>query len=386
VIAIDAASLDLITGATAEGRLPNFGRILDAGAARHLATLRPTSAEAVWAAVATGKLPQKNGVRSAGTYQIAGGRAELQLLPDYCFARGLERLGFLAARPHSSAAFRARTLWSIASTSGYSVGVVGWPLTEPAPPVRGYVVSDSYQRVAATAYGIDDPSAIYPVDLHPAALAAIEAASAPHPDVVRASMGAASDPREETPARIDRVNDAIAQAMARARPAQLTLTRFQGLDAIGHAFLRYAVPSEFGDVTEDERRHLGGVLERHYAVVDDAIGRAMVGLGADDLLLVVSGYGMEPLGFGKRLVERLVGDPDLSGTHDEAPDGFLMAYGASVARGRQARGSVVDVAPTILYFLGLPIGRDMDGYARTDLFQPSFTAERPIIFIPTYDR
>ena len=67
VIAIDAASLDLITRATAEGRLPNFGRILDAGAVRHLATLHPTSAEAVWAAVATGKLPQKNGVRSSAS-------------------------------------------------------------------------------------------------------------------------------------------------------------------------------------------------------------------------------------------------------------------------------------------------------------------------------
>ena len=59
----------------------------------------------------------------------------------------------------------------------------------------------------------------------------------------------------------------------------------------------------------------------------------------------------------------------------------------AVARGRQeARASVVDVVPTILYFLGLPLGRDMDGYARTDLFQRSFTDERPIAFIPTYDR
>ena len=89
VIAIDAGSLDLITSATAEGRLPNFGRILDAGAVRHLATLHPTSAEAVWAAVATGKLPQKNGVRSAAIYQLAGGGGSVQLLPDYCFAHGL---------------------------------------------------------------------------------------------------------------------------------------------------------------------------------------------------------------------------------------------------------------------------------------------------------
>ena len=64
-----------------------------------------------------------------------------------------------------------------------------------------------------------------------------------------------------------------------------------------------------------------------------------------------------------------------------------MAYGASVAKARSLRrASVVDIVPTVLYFLGLPIGRDMDGYVRTDLFQPGFTEERPITFIPTYDR
>jgi len=96
---------------------------------------------------------------------------------------------------------------------------------------------------------------------------------------------------------------------------------------------------------------------------------------------------MEPLGFGKRMLEKMIGDPDLSGTHEGAPDGFLMAYGGSVARTRLLpRGSVVDVVPTLLYFMGLPIGRDMDGYARTDLFQRAFTDEQPITFIPTYDR
>jgi predicted AlkP superfamily phosphohydrolase/phosphomutase len=391
VIAIDGGSLDFITSATAEGRLPHFGRILDAGAVRHIATLHPTSAEAVWAAAATGKLPQKNGVRSAAIYQIANGGGALELLPDYCFAHGLERFGFLVEEPHTSATLRARTLWSILSADGFSVGVVGWPLTQPAPIVRGYIVSDTYPRVALTAAGIADPSAVYPPELQLEALGALEQAMAEPPPIALASYGAgagtAADARHETPARTDRIVDRIAHAMAEARPAQITLTRYQSLDAIGHYFLRYAVPAEFGDVTDEERRRLGPVLERHYAMIDEVVGRAMASLGPDDLLLVVSGYGMEPLGFGKRVAERLIGDPDLSGTHETAPDGFLMAYGASVARGRlQARGSVVDVAPTILYFLGLPIGRDMDGYARTDLFQPSFTSERPITFIPTYDR
>ena len=384
VIAIDGASLDYITSATAEGRLPNFGRLLDAGAVRHLATLHPTSATAVWAAVATGKLPRKNGVRSASLYQIAGRSDSIQLLPDFCFAHGLVRFGFLVEQPYSSSALRTRTLWTILSTHGVSVGIVGWPLTQPAPIVRGYLVSDTFHRVATMPSGLDDLSAIYPPELQPEAMAAVENVST---DGAAAVATAAAEQRQETPARIDRAYERIGQALAKSRPAQVTLTRYQSLDVIGHYFLRYATPSEFGDVTDEERRRLGPVLDRHYAVIDEAVGRAIASLEPNDLLLVVSGYGMEPLGLGKRLLERVIGDPELSGTHENAPDGFLMAYGGAVARGRlQARASVVDVVPTILYFLGLPTGRDMDGYVRTDLFQPSFTEERPIAFIPTYDR
>ena len=67
--------------------------------------------------------------------------------------------------------------------------------------------------------------------------------------------------------------------MSRTRAAQVSLTRYQSLDPIGHYFLRYAQPSDFGDVTEDERRRLGSVLERHYGVIDEAIGRAMAASG-----------------------------------------------------------------------------------------------------------
>jgi predicted AlkP superfamily phosphohydrolase/phosphomutase len=383
VLAIDAGSLDFVTGATAEGRLPNFGRIMDAGAVVHLATIHPTSPEVVWAAVATGKLPQKNGVRSAGVYRLAGGAADaIQLLPDFCYAHALVRFGFLVDEPHTSATLRARTLWGILSTLGTSVGVVGWPLTQPAPVVRGYLVSDTYPRVALTASGIENPSAVYPPDLQTDVSQAMEEASSDESDTIPVSLG--MSPAVE---RTDRVFDRIAQVLGRARPVQVSIVRYQGLDPVGHYYLRYATPSEFGDVSEEERRRYGSVLERHYNLIDAAIGRAIAALGPDDLLLVVSGFGMEPLGLAKRAVERLIGDPELSGTHDAAPDGFLMAYGGSVARGRfRTRAHVVDVVPTLLYFLGLPVGRDMDGYARTDLFQPAFTAEHPITFIPSYDR
>jgi hypothetical protein len=164
----------------------------------------------------------------------------------------------------------------------------------------------------------------------------------------------------------------------------LLAVRYAGLDAVGHYYLRYARPEEFGDVTENERRQFGRVLDDYYAYVDSLVGDAMASLAEGDLLLVVSGFGMEPLTVGKRVLERVAGNPRFSGTHERAPDGFLLAYGTAVASARPSRGAVVDVAPTLLYFLGLPVARDMDGFARTDLFTPAFNEQRTITFIPTY--
>jgi len=82
LILLDGASLDYLWARVTDGRFPNFGRILDAGAAVDLATLRPTQAEPVWTAVATGKYPPHNGVRSAATYRIRTGGAPVALSED----------------------------------------------------------------------------------------------------------------------------------------------------------------------------------------------------------------------------------------------------------------------------------------------------------------
>jgi predicted AlkP superfamily phosphohydrolase/phosphomutase len=184
----------------------------------------------------------------------------------------------------------------------------------------------------------------------------------------------------------DAVHHRLATHLARALDVHVLAVRYAGLDAVGHLYLRYAMPGQFGDVSEEERRRFGRVLDDYYAYLDGLVGEVVAELSETDLLLVVSGFGMEPLTPGKRLLERLSGNERLSGTHERAPDGFLLAYGSSVAPGRLPRGAIVDVAPTLLYFLGLPVARDMDGHARTDIFSTVFNSQRTITFIPTYDR
>ncbi len=386
MLLLDGASLDYLSLATADGRLPNFGRLLDSGAAMHLATIRPTQPGPVWATVATGQYPPRHGVISASTYQVGSRLAPLELLPDHCFAQALVYLGFLEEAPASSAELRSRPLWSVLSGQGVPVGVVGWPLTHPVKPVRGFVVSDQFHLMADPRFDPSAAQAAYPEEAVTIGAAAMRAVSGGNVlnTVGADGEGASAPPAEAAPIWRDRVYGRIADDLRRRFPEVRLLTvRYRGLDLAGHQFLPTVTPIPFlglGDVRGD-----ASSLGEYYRQVDTEVGTTLDLLGPDDLLLVVSGFGMEPVGVPKRVLARIVGDPDATGTHEAAPDGFILAYGTHVEPGRRTRGSVVDVAPTVLYYLGVPVARDVDGVARTDIFTAAFTETRPITFVPSYE-
>ena len=356
LLLIDGASLEYVWPRVAAGRLPNFGRLLDAGASMDLATIRPTQPGPVWTAVATGMYPARNGVRSAASYFARGDTRAIDMLPAHCFSHVLVHLGIVRDEAASSAALRTRPLWSILGDYGIRSGVVRWPLTYPAEPIDGFLISDRFHQMVGSMFEFDGRAG-YPADVVPLARDAF----------------AGADPAHGW-------DDAYSRAMraaAAAYPVPLTAVRFESIDTAAHYALR-----------DDDGAFASGpafdALDRAYADADREIGAALERLTTGDLLLVLSGFGMRPVPPVKRLAARLLRDPDVTGTHENAPDGFLLAYGSTVAAGRKPRGSIVDVTPTILYFLGVPIGRDMDGYARADLFVPSFTADRPITFIPSH--
>ncbi|HSL24255.1 MAG TPA: alkaline phosphatase family protein [Vicinamibacterales bacterium] len=387
LVLLEGASLDYLWPRAVEGRFPNFGRILDRGAAMDLATLRPTQPEPVWAAVATGKYPPRNGVPSSALYYVRSRTHAVQLLPDYCLAHALVRFGLVQAAPHSSSSWRARPLWSLLATRGISSGVVRWPVTYPAQPIRGFLISDRLHLVSRSLLRLVDETVAYPAEVLPAARDAFfDAPQAPEIAPVPVNASASGlEPLQEQPARWDRIYGRLARELSASIRPGLLAVRYAGIDAVGHTYLRYAMPRAFGNVSEADVRRHGAVLDRYYAFLDAEIGAQIATLGPDDLLLVVSGFGMEPMTVPKRLLAQLLGDVRMSGTHERAPDGFLLAYGARVRSGKLQRGAVVDVAPTILYYLGLPVGRDMDGFARTDLFVKEFSDSRPIVFIRSYE-
>jgi hypothetical protein len=382
MILLDGASLDYVWPRAAAGRLPNFARLLEQGAAMDLATVRPTAPEPVWTTVATGMYPVKTGVRSPARYFVRGDGRALALLPDHCFSHALVHLGLIRREANSSSSVRSRALWSILDAAGVGAGIVRWPLTYPAQPLHGFVLTDRFHDVLDSLLELDGGAA-FPGEARAIARAAF--VEPPHPsDLLPVADLSAPTPEASAGSR----DYFYARAMRRLQarwPVQVTALRYQGLDIAGHYNLRHTQPREFGGAGEDERRRGLQVIDKYYAYIDGEIGGALTSLAPGDLLLVVSAFGMQPPNRVKQLFARLIGDP-MSGTHERAPDGFLLAYGTTVQPGRRPRGSIVDVAPTVLYYLGLPVGRDMDGYARADLFQAAFTAGRPVAFVPSHNR
>ena len=386
VVMLDGAALGYIRSRVGLGRLPNFARVLERGAALDLATLKPTQPEPVWAAAATGKYPTANGVRSSARFRAGQGVAIVDILPDYVFAHALVHLGYVTAEPVESGDLQARPLWDILSSSGVPSGIVRWPVSFPVHPMRGFLVSDRFHLTISSPLRTDHARAAWPRQAADATGAVFDASMFnPWPEVLPAALPADAPAGGVTPVRWDRIYADAGRALERQLPGRLYAVRYQGLDTVAHTFLRYAEPHLFGDATADQIEQFGAVLDRYYAFIDAEIGLEMAQLHAGDLLLVVSGFGMEPVTLPKRALARLLGEPDLSGTHERAPDGFLLAYGSDVAAGTLPRGSIVDLAPTALYYLGLPIARDMDGYARTDLFTPAFTSARPVTYIRSYE-
>jgi predicted AlkP superfamily phosphohydrolase/phosphomutase len=384
LLCLDGASLDVISPAVAAGRLPNFGRLLDRGASMHLATTRPTQPEPVWASVMTGMWPARHGVRGAAKYRPFNGEMAVDVLPDYLFSQALIRLGLLIEEPYSSASLESPPLWKIADRYGVPSGLIGLPLTHPAESRAGFIVSDRFHRRGDRAAVLDARPAISPARIDEAARAVLAADQGKPDSEGRVRLDLLPQTGESGSVDADRLHHLLARHLGSAEPVRLLAVRYAGLDVVGHYYLRYANPDAYGDVSEEERRRFGRVLDDYYAYVDSLVGDGLSSLGEDDLLMVVSGFGMEPLTFGKRLLEQVFGDPRFTGTHERAPDGFLLAYGAAIAPDRRARGAVVDVAPTLLYFLGLPVARDMDGVVRADLFTRAFNEQRTITFIPSY--
>jgi hypothetical protein len=177
-----------------------------------------------------------------------------------------------------------------------------------------------------------------------------------------------------------------ADVLRQAYDPSLLVVSFHGFDAASHAFYRYSHPEAFGDVSPADARRYGRVLGGYASVLMGWVSSIEREMRPGDVLVVLSGYGMAPTPLWRRLAGALTGTDVPAAGHSAAPPGVMIIVGEGIRPGARAHtASVLDVAPTLLYLLGLPVARDMEGRVLAQLVEPRFARENPLTFIRSYE-
>jgi type I phosphodiesterase/nucleotide pyrophosphatase len=358
LVGIGGATLDQVLPLVAQGKLPWFSRLLRQGAHGRLSPFKPCVVPAVWQSLWTGKLPEKHGILGTDRYRLPGGGGEIRLAPRGFGFHRLSRAFGMSRTEQGPSESRALSLAQIMRGAGRAIREADGGAAAPArrlPDIR----LDRFL----------DP----------------EMAAPPGTGVLARQL--------RRSLRQDQTVAAAGLALWRGSPSQSVIVVLPGLDRVSHFFLRYSMPSGFGNVPAEEVEKYGAVLERYYRFLDDWLG---LFLEEEDLagepqpgqavVLVISPHGIEPPTLPRRLSGWLEGNRLERGVHARGPDGMILAEGPGIRHGLPlGKASVLDLVPTLLYLQKLPIAMDMDGHVLTRLFERAFTAENPILLIPSYE-
>ena len=366
VIGVDGASPRVIRELASEGRLPILKMLAQEGAFGPLRASLPISSPRIWNQIVTGKKPDKHGILD--------------------FAKKDPRTGELHL--FSSLDRRVPALWSILSAEGMSVGIVNFWNTYPLEKVNGVMVSDHLLAKAIDdrerlTGAVKSPSGavIHPEEWNDRLAKLVRDDTSSVPDVEDPFADGKDLPRwvlrEELQRRFaeDGVLARIAQEISRETRPDLLMVLLPGVDRVQHYIWGVLEPEEAyppGLKPTPEGREGGRrALFAYYEYVDRMIGELLEGYGPNDLIMVVSDHGFEA---GQALMR-------LSGVHEseKAIHGIFIARGPGIEPGTKARDlSVNDITPTILTWLGLPYGIDMNG-------EPAPFLQVESTMIPTYD-
>ncbi len=367
LIGLDGASMDYILPLASTRDLPTFAALMKNGASARLNSIIPCIPRVAWTSLLTGSPPWASGVKGVHTYALPAGADQIEVLPT---ALGFEHLvgwGYVSVATPPPDERRAPMLWEILRWSGHPVQVIGFG--DAGSP-----------RVAA------DESSSSEVDRRVL-------------DLLGAHEGFLTEAEESRIAilkkalRADFAARAAALDLRRRMPeedARMVAVRFPGLALVSRYFLAYHLPDEFGDVRQRERELFGRVIAGYYKILDDLLAEQIQLAGPDTFVIVASPHGVEPLSGFRRFVGLMMPGrhddmPAASGTWRRGPDGILMVMGEGVIPdGRVDDADLVDVVPTALYALGLPIKANMRGDLLRRLFDRTFLETHPVHFIPAY--
>ncbi len=369
LIGWDAADWHLINPLIEAGKMPVLEKFLELGVSGNIATLQPIISPILWNSIATGKHADKHGILGF-----------VEPIPGQEGVRGV-----------NSTSRRAKALWNILSQNGMRSSVVNWYASQPAEPINGTVFSNRFVSVAP-----EEPGKVlaHPQSVHPPELREEVDELRVHPSDLTIQQVLAffpgKKPADLTDPRLDALVKVLAECSTTHNAATYLAARedwdllavyYDTIDHAGHLFMEYHPPAMEHVGAEDAELY-GGIMEGVYRYHDMMLGRLLDLVGPETTVIILSDHGF----YSDHLrpsVKEHSRDPaakiglERNPVAWHRPYGIFAAAGAGIRRDELIHGAtLLDVAPTVLTLLGLPVADDMDGQALTRILAENVVVER----------
>lgn len=261
ITGIDGATLNLIIPLVKEGRLPNFGRLINEGACGRLRSVPNQRSAAAWTSLMTGKNPGKHGI-----YEF------------YEYVPGTYDIRFLNAGNRNS-----ESLWGLLSRHGKKVIVINVPMTYPAEEVNGILIS-----------GLDAPGSKSKGFMYPPGLSRELTEKFGdyllEPGITGLIVeGRIDEAIEMLHKELDQKYD-ITNYLMDTYPWDFFMVVFRSLDAVQHCFWKYMDPLHPGYTPEGNKLY-GNVICDVYKKLDSFIGKLLAKFDEKVVFMIVSDHG-----------------------------------------------------------------------------------------------
>ncbi|CAN5386789.1 hypothetical protein BH09PLA1_BH09PLA1_23560 [soil metagenome] len=356
LIGWDSADWKLIQPLMDAGHMPALASLVENGVMGNLSTLKPVLSPILWNSIATGKRADKHGI-----------------------------LGFVEPNPEgtgvrtvASTSRKCKAIWNILTQRRMKTNVIGWYASHPAEPIDGVCVTEHFAHYDKQ---LRDPSTPPPPQsLHPAALAdsLVDLRVRPwdigpeHLSPIMPKIGEIPDEKagpiggaRKMLARCATIH-AIATELIEHQPWDLTAIYYETLDHFGHGFMSFH-PPKMDHVSAQEFEWYKDVMNGVYMFHDLMLGRLLHLAGPDTTVMLVSDHGF----YSDHLrPAEIPGGPPVGPEAWHRHHGVFVMKGPNIQKDERIYGaSILDITPTILTLLGLPIGQDMDGKVLAQCFE-----------------
>ena len=364
----DGADWQLISPLLNSGRMPNLARLMQNGCFGNIKTLDPPLSPILWTSIATGKRAYDHGI----THFFKSDHENKKMIPV------------------SNSDRKVKAIWEILSQADKWCNVVAWWPSFPADQINGCMVSDVFFNSERSPEngepGTFIQGHVFP-DVHQEILKALLVSEDEISNAfIKELLPSYDDAKFGGSSFIKSLRRILAHMISvhrvslwlmQFRPWDFHAVYFETIDRCCHIYMQFAPPQR-DKINHELYELFKDLVDSIYIWHDRMLGEYMSVVGDQCTIMLLSDHGFKsgkdrmkvmPKGFANAALMHRI-------------NGVFVVGGEGVNHGNEIYGlNLLDICPSILFHMDVPVARDMPGRVITEMFKK----QAPVEWIDGYE-